>query len=255
MTRFGVVTGAGQGIGAATAMLLASRGWRVGVADKSGDHVAERVAELNAAYPVEGGHEPLAFDVTDERAVGDAFAEILERHGRIHGLVNGAGVLFRSPAEETDLALWQLQLGIHLTGAMLCSRAAFPGLRDAGGAAIVNIASVGATFGLPGRIAYATAKSGVLGLTRTLAVEWGGYGIRVNAIAPGYVATEMVRSGLRSGALSEAALVRRTPLRRLAEPEEIANVIAFLLSEDASFVHGAVLKVDGGITIDGTFEG
>jgi 3-oxoacyl-[acyl-carrier protein] reductase len=250
--RLAVVTGAGQGIGAATATLLASRGWRVAVLDKSADQANARVAELEEAFQV-SGHQAVAIDVTDEHAVDEAFKELLARLGPVHGLVNGAGVLFRGPAEETDLSLWRRQLDIHLTGALLCSRAAFPSLREADAASIVNVASVGSTFGLPGRVAYATAKSGVLGLTRTLAVEWGRHGIRVNAVAPGYVATDMVRSGLNNGTLSEEALVKRTPLGRLADPDEIAKVIAFLLSDDASFVHGAIVNADGGITIDGTF--
>jgi 3-oxoacyl-[acyl-carrier protein] reductase len=248
-----LITGAAQGIGAETARYLAARGWRVIIADLSLEKAAERVQELDTSFPVDGGHIAKGMNVADEEQVGAVFAELTEEIGELHGLVNGAGVLFRMPAEEFETASWRLQLEVHLTGAMLCSRFAFPLLKKAGGAAIVNIASVGATFGLPGRLAYATAKSGVVGLTRTLAVEWGPQGIRVNAVAPGYVATEMVQSGLRSGALSQDNLVARTPLGRLAEPSEIASVISFLLSDDASFVHGAVLKTDGGLTIDGTF--
>lgn len=253
-TRAVVVTGGGQGIGAATGTLLASRGYRVVVADKSESTAAAQAAVLDEKFPVEGGHVAVAVDVTDATMVDAAFANLTERFGSLDGLVNGAGVLFKAPAEETSVDLWKLQLDVHLTGALLCSRAAFPALARAEHPAIVNIASVGSTFGLPGRVAYATAKSGVLGLTRTLAVEWGKHGIRVNAVAPGYIGTEMVRAGLREGTLDEGALVRRTPLGRLGEPEEIAKVIAFLLSEEASFVHGEVLRADGGITIDGTFQ-
>jgi len=248
------VTGGGQGIGAETATLLASRGIRVVVIDRSGELAAECAARLDRDHPVSGGHVGAAADVTDEIAVASVFDDIGARFGVLDGLVNGAGVLFRAPAEETPIDLWRLQLDVHLTGALLCSRAAFPALESAGNASIVNIASVGSTFGLPGRVAYATAKSGVLGLTRTLAVEWGHRGVRVNAVAPGYIATEMVRSGLQAGTLDEAALVKRTPLGRLGDPAEIAKVIAFLLSEDASFVHGAVIRADGGITVDGTFH-
>src|SRR5699024_10028577 len=128
--------------------------------------------------------------------------------------------------------------------------AAFGLLTANSGASIVNIASVGSTFGLPGRAAYSTAKSGIVGMTRTLAVEWGKHSIRVNAVAPGYVNTAMVRSGLESGTLDAGKLLGRTPLGRLAEPIDIAKAIAFLISDDASFVQGEVLKVDGGLTID-----
>ncbi len=249
-----VITGAAQGIGAATATLLASRGWRVVIVDLSSERAAERAAALGDASPVAGGHLSFGFDVSDEAAVTAAFDSLGEQVGSIEGLVNGAGVLFRTPAAEIDLGRWRQQLEVHLTGAMLCSRAAYPLVRRANRGAIVNIASVGSSFGLPGRLAYATAKSGILGLTRTLAVEWGREGIRVNAVAPGYVATEMVQSGLRSGSLSEAALVARTPLGRLAQPSEIGEVIAFLLSDAASFVNGAIVRADGGLTIDGRFE-
>lgn len=252
-TRVVVVTGGAQGIGFATGRLLAERGWRICVLDLSAERAASAAAQLDLAAPVPGMHAHIGLDVCDEAAVQAAFAGIIEQYGRIDGLVNGAGILIKAPAEEIDLATWRQQLDVHLTGAMLCSRAAYPGLAVAAGA-IVNIASVGSTFGLPGRLAYATAKSGVLGLTRTLAVEWGPRGVRTNAVAPGYIATEMVQAGLRTGALDEAVLVERTPLRRLGTPEEIAAVIAFLLSAEASFVNGALLKADGGITIDGTFS-
>jgi 3-oxoacyl-[acyl-carrier protein] reductase len=253
-TKTVVITGAAQGIGAVTAGLLASRGWRIVVADLAVDRAAERVAALDAEWPVAGGHITKGVNVVDEAAVAKAFSELADEVATLEGLVNGAGILSRAPAAEFELSSWKLQLDVHLTGAMLCSRAAYPLLVKAEGASIVNVASVGSTFGLPGRLAYATAKSGILGFTRTLAVEWGKDGIRVNAVAPGYVATEMVKSGFASGSLSEAALVRRTPLGRLAEPSEIGEVISFLLSDASSFIHGAVIKTDGGLTIDGTFE-
>jgi NAD(P)-dependent dehydrogenase (short-subunit alcohol dehydrogenase family) len=251
--RTALITGAAQGIGAATAHILAERGWRVIIADLQGTVAEATAAQLTDTYPVSGGHLGIAADVSDEASVSALFARIAEHTSSLHGLVNGAGVIHRAAAANYDIAKWNLQLDIHLTGAFLMSRGAYPLLTAGQSGSIVNIASVGSTFGLPGRIAYSTAKSGILGLTRTLAVEWGSQGVRVNAVAPGYVATEMVQSGLRSGSLSKDKLFSRTPLGRLAEPQEIAKCIAFLLSDDASFVHGSVLKVDGGLTIDGTF--
>jgi NAD(P)-dependent dehydrogenase (short-subunit alcohol dehydrogenase family) len=246
-----VVTGAAQGIGAATARRLAAQGARVVLSDLRPEAVASVAAELDADHPVAGGHLAVGVDVTDGRAVA-GLAERLEGDGEsVRGVVNAAGILARAAAEDFDRAAWDLHLAVHLTGAFALLQALHPLMRR--GSSIVNIASVGSTFGLPGRIAYTTAKSGVLGLTRTLASEWGRQGIRVNAIAPGYVRTEMVLSGLRAGSLSEDRLVDRTPLGRLAEPSEIAAAIAFLLSDDASFVNGALLKVDGGLTIDGAF--
>lgn len=249
-----LITGAGAGIGAETARTLAARGYQIIVADLAADLADGVVTELNASFPLGNGamHQAASCDVVDAESLQELAAALGGDFGELHGLVNCAGTISRQPAEEFDMARWSMQLNVHLTGAMLMSKTFFPQLRNGKGA-IVNLASVGSTFGLPGRAAYATAKSGVVGLTRTLAVEWGKYGIRVNAVAPGYVNTEMVRSGLRTGSLDESLLIGRTPLGRLAEPSEIAKAIAFLISDDAGFVHGEVLKVDGGLTIDGTF--
>lgn len=252
-TKTVLITGAAQGIGAATAELLAGRGHRIIIADLQQQAAADAAAELNRSAPVAEAHLGFGVDVADEASVERLFAAIAEHTDALHGLVNGAGNLIRARAADYPTAAWRLQLEIHLTGAFMLSRGAFSMLAAGPGGSIVNIASVGSTFGLPGRAAYATAKSGILGLTRTLAVEWGVEGVRVNAVAPGYVGTEMVHSGIRSGSLDTERLYGRTPLGRLAEPREIASAIAFLLSDDASFVHGEVLRVDGGITIDGTF--
>lgn len=248
-----LVTGAAQGIGAETARVLAARGWRIITADLNGQAANAATQALDDAFPVSGGHLGVAVDVSDEASVAALFGAVSKYTDSLQGLVNGAGIIVRGAAEDYDTVQWSRQIEIHLTGAFLLARGAFPLLTAQPGGSIVNIASVGSTFGLPGRIAYSTAKSGILGFTRTLAAEWGGRGIRVNAVAPGYVATEMVKSGLRSGSLSQERLFDRTPLGRLAEPREIGTAIAFLLSDDASFVNGAVLKVDGGLTIDGTF--
>jgi NAD(P)-dependent dehydrogenase (short-subunit alcohol dehydrogenase family) len=137
---------------------------------------------------------------------------------------------------------------------MRCSRAAYPHLRMSARASVVNLASVGSTFGLPQRLGYSTAKSGMLGLTRTLACEWGPDGIRVNAVAPGYIETPMMLSGFDTGALDRSRLLDRTPLGRFGTAGEVAAAVSFLASEDASFVTGTVLKVDGGITVDGSFH-
>lgn len=252
LPRTALVTGAAQGIGEATARLLAARGWCVIVADLNAD-AAAAVADDLPGVPSGDPHLSFGVDVSDEASVSALLERVEQRSGVLDGLVNAAGIIGREPAETFSTDAWQRQLAVHVDGAFLLSRAAFPMLRGAARPSIVNLASVGSTFGLPGRLAYATAKSAIVGLTRTLAVEWGPVGIRTNAVAPGYVATEMVRSGLRTGALSEDRLFTRTPLGRLAEPHEIAAAIAFLLSDDASFVNGAVLKVDGGLTVDGTF--
>ena len=252
-TKTALITGGAQGIGAQTAITLASRGWRVVATDIDETGAKSTAAQLDAVFPVQDGHLYGQVDVASEDSVNAMVRELGGRLDGLNGLVNCAGNILRQPAEELDLDAWRRVLDIHLGGSVLMSKACFPLLKRSKGS-IVNLASVGSTFGLPGRSAYATAKSGMLGLTRTLAVEWGRHGIRVNAVAPGYVNTEMVRSGLQSGALNEATLLGRTPLGRLAEPEDIANAVAFLLSDDAAFIDGTTLNVDGGLTIDGTFD-
>lgn len=253
MTRTVLITGAGQGIGAETAHVLAERGWRIISADLNYDAAKAASRELDRSFPVANDHLPIEVNVADEASVAYLFDTISKHIGALDGLVNCAGVIYRQAAENYDFELWRQQLDIHLTGAFLLSKRGFSLLSKAVNASIVNVGSVGSTFGLPGRVAYTTSKSGILGLTRTLAVEWGEAGIRVNAVAPGYVATDMVLDGIRTGALDEKAILARTPLRRLAQPREIATAIAFLLSEDATFIHGATLKIDGGLTVNGAF--
>ena len=248
-----VISGGGQGIGASTAEVLASAGWRVIVVDLNSESARTVASRLDDTHPVEGGHAAFGLDVTASDSVFKVFEAIHEQGHALSGLVNGAGILTRQSAEDFDEQQWDRHLSVHLKGAMLCAQAAFPLMKATGGGAIVNLGSVGSTFGLPGRLAYSVAKSGVSGLTRTLAVEWGKHNIRTNAVAPGYVATEMVLGGIRANTLSMDKLIARTPLGRLARPQEIAQVIAFLLSDAASFVTGAVVRADGGITVDGTF--
>jgi NAD(P)-dependent dehydrogenase (short-subunit alcohol dehydrogenase family) len=247
--RWVVITGGAQGIGAATGEELARRGWRVVVVDLRRDDAEGQAQRLG-----EGVHRGFGCDVSSEPSVQALYEQVSDATGGVlDGVVNCAGVIHREPASSIDLSRWTEQLQVHLTGAMLINRGAYPLMLGRPGPSIVNVASVGSTFGLPGRLAYSTAKSGILGLTRTLATEWGQDGIRVNAVAPGYVRTAMMQSGIDSGALTLDTILSRTPLGRLATPEEIATVIAFLLSSDAAFVHGAVLPVDGGLTIDGRF--
>ncbi|MGZ4638559.1 MAG: SDR family NAD(P)-dependent oxidoreductase [Actinomycetes bacterium] len=245
-----LVTGAGQGLGLALASRLARDGYRVVLGDVDGDRVGAAAARLHAA-----GHDvsSIAFDVTDDEAVDRAVAAAA-RDRVLDVLVNNAGIISRTQAEEVDSAQWDREMAVNLGGTMRCSRAAYPFLVASAAPCVVNLASVGSTFGLPHRLGYSTAKTGVVGMTRTLAAEWGRRGIRVNAVAPGYIETPMMLSGFDSGALDRDRLLGRTPLGRFGRAEEVAGAVSFLVGPDASFVTGVVLEVDGGITIDGSFH-
>ncbi|MBM9466560.1 SDR family NAD(P)-dependent oxidoreductase [Nakamurella leprariae] len=250
-SRVALITGAAQGLGLATAVRLAADGFHVVMAD-----IDAAAAQLAARELAAVGHTatPICVDVTDDGSVAACLETVRATTGRLDVLVNNAGIISRSPAESFESAQWDRELSVNLGGTMRCSRAAYPLLVAAPAAAVVNLASVGSTFGLPHRLAYSTAKTGIVGLTRTLAAEWGRVGIRVNAVAPGYMDTAMMQSGLAGGTLDRERLLMRTPLMRFGRAHEIAAAISFLVSQDASFVTGVLLPVDGGITIDGTFH-
>ena len=242
--RVALVTGAAQGLGLAISLRLRADGFDVVMGDVNAEGVRRAAGQV--------GGRGLTMDVTDDDSVAAAFATLDERP--LDVLVNNAGLISRQPAAEFDSAQWDREMAVNLGGTMRCSRAAYAHLVRAERPAIVNLASVGSTFGLPQRLGYSTAKAGVLGLTRTLAAEWGPDGIRVNAVAPGYIETAMMRSGFSTGALDETRLLDRTPLGRFGTADEVAGAVSYLVSADASFVTGTVLKVDGGITVDGSFH-
>jgi 3-oxoacyl-[acyl-carrier protein] reductase len=250
MTRFAgrtaIVTGGAQGIGAATARRLAAEGARVALVDLDADR-AEAVAD---EIKNDGGTAiGLGTDVTDEAAVGAAVARVTEELGGLDILVNNAGItrdnlLFKMPAAE-----WNAVLSTNLTSMFLCCQAAQKVMVPARYGRIVNLSSRSA-LGNRGQVNYAAAKAGVQGLTATLAIELGPFGITVNAVAPGYIATPMTAAtAARVGASPEdhqKMVAERTPLGRVGQPEEVASVIAFLASDDASYVSGQTLYVNGG---------
>ena len=242
-----IVTGAAEGIGWATAQQLAASGWAVALFDLNGAQASERAQALGAQ------HSGWACDVTDASAVRERVAQVVAHHGRIDALVNNAGIADQTaPTLAQDVAAFDKVLAVHLRGAFLMSQQVIAQMlrqpRDAQGnrGAIVNIGSIASFGGIPGRNAYSAAKAGILGMTRALASEWARQGIRVNAVAPGYVKTALVASLIERGAIDAQAIARRAPLGRMASPEEIARVIGFLASPQASYVTGAVLPVDGG---------
>lgn len=240
-SRVALVTGGASGIGEATCHLLGARGASVAVVDL--DPVA---AERVAATLCGQGLRALALraDVTDPGAVRAAIQRTVEVFGALHLAVNNAGVPApKAPVGEIDVADWQRVVGIDLTGVFVSMRWEIPAMLAAGGGAIVNVASILGLNGMAGRAAYAAAKHGVVGLTKSAALDYAEQGLRVNAVAPGYVDTPLLK-GRDARALT--ALGDLHPMCRLAAPQEIAETIAFLLSPRAVFITGETVLVDGG---------
>ena len=236
-----IVTGAADGIGWATAQRLAADVDHVALLDLREDAARARAAELGAA------HIGVACDVSAEASVAAAVGAVLERFGRIDILVNNAGIgEHAAPTLEQDVAAFDRVLNVHVRGTFLMSRAAARAMLAQGSGAIVNIASIAGLAGIPTRNAYGAAKAGIAAMTRAMACEWARSGLRVNAVAPGYVRTALVDELERQGRIDIAAITARTPMARLAAPAEIAEVIAFLASNKASFITGATLNADGG---------
>jgi 3-oxoacyl-[acyl-carrier protein] reductase len=241
--RVALVTGGSRGIGRACAESLGADGWKVAVGYRTSDTDAKET--LEAIHRVGGDGTTVRLDTLDEGSVTDAFKEAAEALGPITGLVNNAGFSKDGLLITYDMDAFARTMDTNVRGGYLCSRAALRGMLRARWGRIVNVSSAVAIRGNAGQTAYAASKSAIVGLTKSLAREVGAKGITVNAICPGLLDTEMT-SHLSDEA--RAFYLDQTPLGRTARPEEVAGVVRFLMSEEASYVNGVVLPVDGGLT-------
>lgn len=244
--RVAIVTGASRGIGRATATRLAEEGARVCLADIDDAAVQHAAAELQTS-----GHKvfPAALDVSNREQVEEVLGSVVERYGRLDILVNNAGVLrdnllFRMTDDD-----WQAVIAVHLTGSFLCSQTAQKYMVKQQYGRIINLSSTSA-LGNRGQTNYAAAKAGLQGLTKTLAIELGKYGVTCNAVAPGFIETDMTRAtAQRMGVTFETLVenaIQSIPVGRTGKPEDVAAAILFFASEEAGFVNGQVLYVAGG---------
>ena len=243
--RIALVTGGASGIGAATVRRLAAEGARVAVAD----------IDLDGARAVAGevdGHA-LHLDVADAASAVAAAAETESQLGPIDVLVNNAGTDRFAFFVNTDEALWDFVLGVNLRGTIAVTHAVLDGMQRRGGGAIVNVASEAGRVGSQGSVVYSAAKAGVIGFTRAVARESSRFGVRVNAVAPGPIDTPLPNAApVELGEIGErlkAGMIAATSMRRIGQPEEVAAAIAFLASDDASFVTGQTINVSGGLSM------
>jgi NAD(P)-dependent dehydrogenase (short-subunit alcohol dehydrogenase family) len=239
--RLALVTGAGQGIGREIARAFAAAGARVIVADRNRDSGSTVADELGGFF--------VELDVTDSGAVRSAVDSLVADHGPIAILVNNAGIVRNTPAESTSDEDWRDVFRVNVDGVFWCCREVGRTMLEGGGGSIINIASMsGLVANRPQpQAAYNASKAAVIMLTKSLAAEWAGRGVRVNAIAPGYVATELTLKGMGNPDWREEWL-RSTPMGRVAEPAEIAPAAVYLASDASSYVTGSVLVIDGGYT-------
>jgi NAD(P)-dependent dehydrogenase (short-subunit alcohol dehydrogenase family) len=242
--RVALVTGSGSGLGRVTAMAFARDGYGVAVSDVNPEFGVETVATIRRA----GGQASFfEADVSQPAAVQQLVADVASSFGSLHVAVNNAGIVGPStPFHEYHYDAWDRLLAVNLTGVFLCMQSEVSHMRAAGGGAIVNVSSRAGLVGAAGRGGYAATKHGVVGLTRTAAVEYAGQGIRVNAVCPGAIMTPMLESVLAEDPGSRSRYEETSPMARLALPEEVADSIVWLCSPAASFINGAALPIDGG---------
>lgn len=248
--KIAVVTGAAQGLGLATSRRLAGRGWTVVMTD------LQPLDAVGATLRSEGLHvDTVSGDVSSEAFVRGLAARVSAEHGAPDLLVNNAGISMIVPAEQTTLEQWQRVMNVNLAGPFLLCRHLGSLMLQRGQGAIVNIASIAGLAAVSHRAAYNASKHGLIGLTKTLAAEWGGRGVRVNAVCPGWIKTEMDAADQGPGSYSDTDIENRVPMARFARPDDVAAAIEYLGdAQFSSFVNGVSLPVDGGWTADASWE-
>jgi NAD(P)-dependent dehydrogenase (short-subunit alcohol dehydrogenase family) len=248
--RVAVVTGAAQGIGRRTAVLLAERGFHLAIID------LQEVAATLKTISLHGGQAMgLTGDITREDVVEEFARKVLDRFGRVDVLVNNAGISLIRAAEDTTAEEYRRVIDVNLVAPFLLARVFGRKMLEARAGSIVNVASIAGLVAVADRAAYNASKHGLVGLTRTLAAEWGGRGVRVNAVCPGWVKTEMDHADQASGSYTDTDITQRVPMGRFATPDDVARSIAFLADDAQSgFVNGHALTVDGGWSSDGSWN-
>ncbi len=241
--QLGLITGGGTGIGLGIARAFVAQGARVVITGRREELLGKAVAQLGplADYRV---HDVTQYDTSEQ-----LIESIEEQHGPLTDLVNNAGNQINRKAEDLTEEELQQVLDVHLVGAFSLSRHAARRMMERGRGSILYIASMASLFGIPNVSAYAAAKTAQLGLVRTLATEWSGRGVRINAIAPGWILTELSRTAFKNNPDRKAKVLGRTPMRRLGDPEDIGWTAAFLASPAAKYITGTCLPVDGGASI------
>jgi NAD(P)-dependent dehydrogenase (short-subunit alcohol dehydrogenase family) len=248
--RVALITGAAQGIGRCIAQTLGARGYALALNDVRSPLDAITAVRRSGCEAIE-----MVADVADEQAIAAGVRQIMSGWGRLDVLVNNAGVSCIRPAQDTSTEQFRRVLEINLLGAFIAARAAGAVMLAQRSGSIINIASIAGLVGIADRVAYNASKHGLIGMTRTLAAEWGGRGVRCNAVCPGWVKTEMDVADQAGGSYSDADITDRVPMGRFASPEDIANAVGFLADPTASgFINGQAIAVDGGWTSDGSWQ-
>lgn len=248
--RVALITGAAQGIGRCIAQTLGARGYHLALNDVRAPTDTSSALRSAGCELIE-----IVGSVADEQVIDSGIRQVVSRWGRLDVLVNNAGVSCIVPAEETSAEQFRRVLDVNLLGAFITARAAGAIMLAQRSGSIVNIASIAGLVGIADRVAYNASKHGLIGMTRTLAAEWGGRGVRCNAVCPGWVKTEMDAADQAGGSYTDADITDRVPMGRFASPEDIANAVSFLADPAASgFINGQAIAVDGGWTADGSWQ-